>query len=288
MALGAVALAVAAVAGWNLAGGRLLVMETPSMCPSLCVGALVADRPLQGAVHVGELITFHVPDNYAETYTHEVSRIFPNGAMQTRSTGNPGHDPWLITRSDIVGEVVFTIWELGWVLKALPLLAVGVLFWVLARPWIGKRARRSWDRAWLAVLTALPLWLLHPLVRATVLASTPYLWHHRRWVSYSIVNTGVLPVSFHAAGGQGLHVSSTDLGHVAGPLKNGSVMLHEAVSLPSWGWAVVALVVLWPLAGCLWHISRGDEEAPAVAPMSSPAQPPTAVRPQQAPLARPA
>ena len=46
--LGAVSLAVAAVLGWNLSGGRFLIMETPSMCPNVCVGSLVADRPLEG------------------------------------------------------------------------------------------------------------------------------------------------------------------------------------------------------------------------------------------------
>ena len=77
-------LAVASVWGWNLSGGQLVVMQTPSMCPAVCVGSLVADRPLRGAVHVGELITFHPPDNRAETYTHEISRIFSNGAIQPR------------------------------------------------------------------------------------------------------------------------------------------------------------------------------------------------------------
>ena len=197
---------MAAVLGWNLSGGRLLVMETPSMCPTVCVGSLVADRPLQGAVHVGELITFHPPNTRTETYTHEVSRIFANGAIETRGVGNATHDPWLITRSDIVGGVVFSVWELGWVLKALPLLAVGVLFWVTARPWIGERIRRSWDRGWMTVLTVLPLWMLHPLVWATVISSTVDLPHHGHWMSDTIVNTGILPVSFHAAGGQVVHV----------------------------------------------------------------------------------
>ena len=189
IALGAIVLAVAAVASWNLSGGRLLVMQTPSMCPEVCVGSLVADRPLQGAVRLGELITFHVPHDHIETYTHQVSRIFANGAIQTRGVGNPQHDPWLITRSDIVGEVVFSVWELGWLLKALPLLAVGVLFWVATRPLIGKRARHSWDRGWMTILTALPLWLLHPFVNGTVVSTTLGVAHHRHWASDAVLNT---------------------------------------------------------------------------------------------------
>jgi hypothetical protein len=253
---------VAAVLGWNLSGGRLLVMGSPSMCPTVCVGSLVADRPLQGAVHVGELITFHPPSTRTETYTHEVSHIFANGMIQTRGAADPEHDPWLITRSDIVGRVVFSVWELGWLLKALPLFAVGVLFWVTARPWIGERTRRSWDRGWITVLTVLPLWVLHPLVSATVISTTFNLPHHRHWASDTVVNTGILPLSFHAAKGQVVHLTSTGLGHVAGLLSvNGSLMLHDTVSLPLWGWIVLAPVVVSPLAGYLWHAWRNDEMA---------------------------
>ena len=121
------------------------------------------------------------------------------------------------------------MWELGWLLKALPLFAVGVLFWVTARPWIGERTRRSWDRGWMTVLAVLPLWVLHPLVSATVIATKVDLPHHRHWASDTVVNTGILPLSFHAAEGQLVHVSSTGLGHVAGLLSvNGSLMLHDS------------------------------------------------------------
>ena len=286
IALGAVVMAVAAVAGWNLSGGRLLVMQTPSMCPEICVGSLVADRPLLGAVYPGELVTFHVPDNDTETYTHEISRIFANGAIQTRGVANAQHDPWLLTRSDIVGEVVFSVWELGWLLKALPLLAVGVLLWVTARPLIGERARRSWDRGWMTILTVLPLWLLHPFVSGTVVSTTLGVVHHRHWASDVVLNTGVIPVSLHAAGGQGVLVSSTDLGHVAGPLKHGYLMLQETASLRWWGLVLVALVVISPLAGCLWHILRGDEAGQEAEPGRRGASA-TAMLPQRAPLARP-
>ncbi len=264
IALGAVVLAVASVWGWNLSGGQLVVMQTPSMCPAVCVGSLVADRPLRGAVHVGELITFHPPDNRAETYTHEISRIFSNGAIQTRGIADATHDPWLITRSDIVGVVDFTLWELGWVLKALPLLAVGVLFWVVARPWIGERARRGWDSGWMTVLTVVPLWMLHPLVRATVISSTLDASQHRHLATDTIVNTGILPVSFRATGGRAVQVSSTGVVHVSGVSVNGSLKLHEAASLPWWGLAIVVLSVLSPLAGCLWHIWRDTAVVPNI------------------------
>lgn len=259
VALTAVFGSVAAVAGWNLSGGRLLVMTTPSMCPAVCVGALVADRPLHGSVHVGELITFHPPDSPFETYTHEVARVLSDGSIQTRGIANPKPDPWLITRSDIVGRGVFTVWELGWVLKALPFLAVGVLFWVMARPWSGGWARRSWDRLWMTVLTVLPLWILHPLVRVSVISNDlePGRDH---LVRDTAVNVGILPVSVRVGIGPAVDVRPTDIGHVAGTLSaNGNAMLREAVDLPWWGHLVVALVVIAPVAGYTWHSLRGDE-----------------------------
>ncbi len=84
----------------------------------------------------------------------------------------------------------------------------------------------------------------------------------------TIVNTGILPVSFRAVGGRAIRVNSTGLGHVAGSLgASGSLTLHEAVSLPLWGWIVVASVVVSPLAGFIWHALRDDEgmsfEAPS-------------------------
>ena len=262
-ALGAVVLSVVAIAGWNLSGGRLLVMETESMCPNVCVGALVADRPLQGPVHVGELITFHPPNSYHETYTHEVSHVFANGMIQTRGVGNPQHEPWLITRSDVVGEGVFTVWGLGWLYKALPLFAVGVMAWVLARPWIARRSRRAWDTGWATILTILPVWMLHPLVSATSV-STSLDPSHQGWASETVVNTGILPASFRAAGGQVVeHVNSGALTHVMGPPSaSGSLILRETVSLYWWGWVILVLIVLSPIAGFLWHTRHDNEVMP--------------------------
>ena len=260
LALGVVLLAVAAVWGWKLAGGRLVVMETPSMCPTVCVGSLVADRPLHGPVHVGEMITFHPPSSRSETYTHRISRIFPNGMIQTKGTANPSPDPWLITRSDVVGQVVFTVWGLGWVLKALPLLAVGVLAWVVVRPGIAPASRRSWDRMWMVALTVVPLWMLRPLVRGGII-STSSDKAHPHWLTASLRNTGLLSAKFGATGGPAAPpVRSAGLGQVSGPAgRGGYLMVHQALSLTWWGWAIMVLIVASPLLGFLWHVWRGNE-----------------------------
>jgi hypothetical protein len=268
VATASVVLAVAGVVGWDLSGGRLLVMETPSMCPIVCVGSLVADRPLEGPVHVGELITFHPPGSAAETYTHQVSHIFPNGMIQTRGVANPNHDPWLITRADIVGVTAFTVWGLGWLLKILPLVAVGLVIWLLARGFIAQRSRRAWDRLWVTGLAVVPLWVLHPLVRGSVVATVQDT-ARTGWLRGTVLNTGILPTSFAAAHGEVVAgVTSTSSIQVTGPASgHGYLMIREAVSLPWWGWALVALIVASPLLGYLWHVVRDDEVYASIAPV---------------------
>jgi hypothetical protein len=52
----------------------------------------------------------------------------------------------------------------------------------------------------------------------------------------------------------------TDLVHLsATPSASGYLVLHEAVSLYWWGWVIVALVVVSPLAGYLWQTWRDNE-----------------------------
>ena len=261
-AVSAVVAIVLAASGWELSGGSLSVMETASMCPTACVGSLVADRPVAGPVHVGELVSFHPPDSFAETYTHYVYRIFSNGMIQTRGAAEAKPDPWLITRSDIVSRTAFTVWGLGWLLKALPMLAVGILLWVVARRWIAEKSRRSWDRIWLAMLVVVPLWVLHPLVQGAVRGVSKDL-AHRHWTVANVINTGLLPVSFSTSRGEAVgHVSSTAYAQVAGPVsKSGYLLVREAISLYWWGWVLCALVVLSPMLGYLWHVLRDDETA---------------------------
>jgi hypothetical protein len=263
VALAIVVLAVGGVFAWRLAGGRLLVMETPSMCPAVCVGSLVADQPLRGAIHPGELISFHPPGS-TEIYTHKVSAIFANGMIQTRGIANPAHDPWLITRADIVGRVVWTVWGLGWALKVLPMLAVGVLAWVLVRARVSAASRRAWDRLWMTALVVIPLWALNPLVRGqitavTVKAGTKHLGQAR------VVNTGLLSSAFHPVnGGRTLRLASAHIGVLSGALsKQGAFYVHETLVLRPWGWAVLVAVIVSPLLAYFVHIWRDDEHPPS-------------------------
>lgn len=260
-ALAVVLVAVAAVAAWDLSGGKLLVMATPSMCPKVCVGALVVERPLRGALHTGELITFHPPNTFKETYTHEISDIYPNGMVQTKGIANQGHDPWLITRQDIVGEAELSAWGLGWALDALPFLAMGVFLWVAARRYIAEKWLWEWDRTWMTALALVPIWALRPLVRGAVTGIAPDS-AHAHWSVLTVVNTGILPVSFSAEGGQSTgHLATAGVASLAGPIfAHRAPAVHEVISLGLWSWPLLALVIMSPLAGYFWQVWRGTSD----------------------------
>ncbi len=263
-AVAVVALFVVAAAAWDLSGGTLLTMETASMCPAICVGALVADQPVHGPVHVGELISFHPTPTSNEVYTHEIMKILPNGAIETRGLANAKPDPWLITPRSITGRVIFSVWELGWVFTIAPFLAVGAALWAFSCLFISRRSRRALTRLWLAALVVIPLWMVRPLVRGEMLASSPYKTHHG-WLQEKLLNTGIMPVNFRALGGQAAsHVPSTATRQIAGPMNHhGLLTIYESVSLDWWGWIIVALVCLSPLLAYLWHVIRDDEQGPA-------------------------
>jgi hypothetical protein len=252
------------VLGWSLLGGRLLFMETPSMCPSVCVGSLVADRPLSGELHVGELITFHPPGIDTETYTHEIWRILPNGVIQTRGVGNRVNDPWLITRSEIVGKGVFSVWGAGWLLKALPFMTLIVLCWAVGRLWVRGKVRQIWDCVWMTSLVSLPLLAFRPLMRGDVTSTSIEPAHHG-WLTSTIVNTGLLPATFWSKAGTVLpRVGSGQIAHLSGSSAKGGAVLYESASLNWWEWALVVLVVISPFLRYLWQTWRAYEAPRAV------------------------
>jgi len=241
-----------AMGAWYLSGGRLLIMQTASMCPRVCVGSLVADRPLVGQVHLGQIISFHPPDDSLVTYTHQVSKVFANGTIQTKGIANPRHDPWLITRSDIVAKVSFSVWGLGWFLKALPILTSGAILWTIARPTFRTRGRRNWDTIWLTLVVVLPVLILKPFIRGVITQTAPDA-AHRDWLSATVINTGMLTARFRARHAKGSVVSARHIGIVNGPMEKGGTILYQTASLHWWGWVIVASIVLSPIVSYLWR-----------------------------------
>jgi hypothetical protein len=246
-----VLLAGLGVVACDVSGDRLLFMSTASMCPRVCVGALIVDRPLEGRLYAGEIVTFHLPGDTKETYTHEIYSVSPQGTIDTLGIANHRPDPWSISRSDIVGRTVLVLLGAGWLLRALPFLAIAVLVWVEGRSWIRRRAVHLWDTAWLTLLVVVPILLMRPLLRASLVEIASDSKPNGRFTAI-LINTGLLPASFSAKGGTpDGHVEPGATARVSGASKGGAVV-HEVVSLHWWGWMIVALVVLSPLYRYAW------------------------------------
>jgi signal peptidase I len=277
----AVVVSALAIAGWDLSGGRLLTMSTASMCPTVCVGSLVAVEPQSGPVHPGELVTFRPPGQGA-AFTHRVVRVEDNGSFTTKGDAEASPDPWVVPPQDVVGRVAFTVSGLGWWLRALPMVAVGTALLLGTRRFYRLRNRRSFERLVGVTVVAVPLLLLHPLISGQLIevVKDP---HRRGWLRGLFVNTGLLPEHLQVIGGQTLpRLGSSRLHWITGPKSKASVLgVHQWAALPAWGWAIVATLVLAPVIGfVVYRATRTVEpdtagpsaaEAIALAPFVAPA-----------------
>ncbi|MHB8429751.1 MAG: S24/S26 family peptidase [Acidimicrobiales bacterium] len=254
-----VALAVAACVvvslSWTLSGGTLFTMSTPSMCPTVCLGALVADRPLVGPVHPGELITFFPPGS-TTTYTHRVVAVTSRG-ITTKGDGETAPDPWILRRAQISGRVVFTWWGAGWLLRALPFLAVGMAALIGLEATVRPRYRNSLRLVWLTAMAIVPVWVLDPFVRADLVQTEASA--RGPWATALVVNTGLLPARFSVKGGQfRAPVPPSRPVLLSGPrLPGGALVVHQAPSLSWWGWLALVLLLASPLLAFVVRTALG-------------------------------
>jgi signal peptidase len=275
-----VAVSALAVFGWYLSGGRLLTMTTPSMCPTVCVGSLVAVQPLHGTVHPGELVAFRPPGQSA-TFTHRVVKVEDNGSFTTKGDAEASPDPWVVAPSDVVGRVSFTVAGLGWWLRALPMVAAGTVVLLFARRVYRLRNRRSFERAFGVLIVAVPLLVLRPLIRGELIENVADP-HHRGWFKSLFVNTGLLPVHLSLAGGSPVPVvPPSRLTWLYAPKTSSNAFgVRQWAALPTWGWVVVGALVLSPIIGfALYRATRPVEresvgvrvaDAMALAPFVAP------------------
>ena len=171
------------------------------------------------------------------------------GGVTTRGDSNGGNDPWTLHDRDLVGRASAVLPQVGWLIRALPILLVGDILVLMLSRAIRRPATRVATRVLgFTFITALAVFVFRPFVNATVITVTT-----TRSVGHAMIaSTGILPISVHATGGSSVHLVSGEVGHLSFPaLRSGHYQLVSTLDLPWWGWIVFGLVCAIPLLWCL-------------------------------------
>jgi signal peptidase I len=244
------ALLVSAVGCW-LFGGRWQDVESPSMGSAAPVGTLVLTRPADvPQLRVGDVITFRPPVRGLALHTHRIVAI--NGDLiTTRGDLNGTNDPWQVRQRDVVGVVVARLWGVGWLIKALPVLCIGllVLFAGTLR-WANTRWRAPVRVVGTAVVVCLAVLVYRPFLGMSVVSTTS---DRPGLATGHVVSTGLLPIDVAAARGSRVVLTAGHLGAVSGPVerRSGRTRITARLHLsPGW-WVAVLLLCGLPLFGVL-------------------------------------
>lgn len=249
----AVGLVIVSAAAVQLLGLRWFVVESPSMGRAAPVGTLVVTAPVAvDHLRVGEVVTFRPPSAERIVYTHRVVAIGADGGVRTRGDINGSRDPWTLHQSDLVGLAVAVVPGLGWLLRAAPALAGGVVALVLLTgliPWPAVRtsARLLGSSALIAAVST----ALRPFADVQVLTTE----HVGRAADVLLVSTGLLPVRAQVHGGGAVDLISGQVARV--PLhvrSDGRYLVSTELHLEPWGWVLLCLLWLVPL---LWVLVVG-------------------------------
>jgi signal peptidase I len=235
---------------FQLAGGRWFIVQTPSMGETAPVGTLVLTQPTTvSALHVGDIITFHPPTEPSAVFTHRISAISASGGVTTRGDANGATDPWVLHDRDLVGRASLVAPQLGWLVKAIPLLFVGfALVWLIARSLRSATTRAAFRILGATFVVSLVAFILHPFVSATLVASRS----SHAGAHAVIASTGILPIRVSAAHGTSVHLVSGQVGEVSFPAqRNGYYQLASSLDLPWWGWVILGVICATPLLWCL-------------------------------------
>ena len=262
----AVAVIVVGGAGWKLTGGSWMVIATPSMGHAAPVGTLVLTRPTSTAqLRVGAVVSYRSPAKRGETITHRVVRVDHTGAVHTRGDINGAEDPWALTDRDLVGVVVATWPGVGWLLRAVPLLAIGgTVLWLGSTLWlpvVWRPAVRLFGAAALFSLVAL---LLKPFVQVVLLSTQSRAGGTRT----SIVSTGLLPIRVSVPGGQHVDLADGQVGVLTARAgtPGGGAALTSTLHMPAGWWAVTVLFWCTPLLWAVLRSAAADPKHPDDAP----------------------
>jgi signal peptidase I len=238
----ALAGAVLASLVWRLSGGGEFTIATASMCPDMCVGTLVLDRPLVGPAKPGMVVTFRPPGT-TTIYTHRIVKVLADGSFETAGDALKQVDPWTVPPDRVIGRVVAHLPGAGWLWRCLPEMTAALACYLVARRSMRRSVRPHTDVLFLAFLLGVPTLTMRPFLRASVIAAG----HRGATVVVHVANTGLLPARFAMSGGA--IVPHVEAGHLATLIAHASspLSLTETVSFSPWQWVLAALVIALPV-----------------------------------------
>jgi len=249
--LAGVAVAVAATVAvvLLLTGTRFLAIATPSMGTIAPVGTLVVAQP-QAHYGVGDIISF---TENTRIITHRIVGDSAQGFI-TQGDLNGAPDGWRVTSADIIGKEVWLAPGLGFLLRALPWLLLGVVLvdGVVRLRFVPHRWRWSIRMIGWAITVTLVSWWLQPWFNMELLD-----WRavdDGPGVLMHVVNTGLFPLSAngqHVVMGQDVVAVTTD------QLRDGAYVLNPVPELSLWLRIALVIVCLLPL---LFAVLRRDRD----------------------------
>lgn len=260
-------LVVAAI--WTVTGGRSFVVSTPSMSPKVPVGSLVLTRPVPpGGPKVGQIIAFHPPSEPKTTYTHRVVKVMPGPTYLTKGDLDSSPDAWVVMPKNIIGVATHHYRGIGWLVRALPWLALGAVVLMGIAAFTPRNRRRITYFVGGTIVVSIPILILRPLVRGVFAGSG--LFGGR--VHALVVNTGLLPLRFKMKGAVTQHTAAGYPAHLsAKPPASGHLLITGTVDLSLLGWILLVLICLAPLLIALtvppkyWDGEEETDSAPELA-----------------------
>lgn len=246
-AVAALATALSTGVAFWASGGRWFDVTSPSMGTAAPVGTLMLTRPVAVAdLRVGDVVAFHPPGRATVTYTHRVVDI-SGDRVSTRGDVNGALDPWTVRNDDLVGRVGTRLWAVGYLVRALPLLLLGLFsLWGVSRLLaVGLRGPARLLGS--ALLLSLVAARLKPFVGVTSLVSVSDAGTTRM----TMVSTGLLPIRLRAAAGvaQPLDLRSGQTGvlTITSPPPDGRLQVLAGLHMPLGWWVLLGAIWLTPL-----------------------------------------
>ncbi len=253
--LAVVVVGMVAVAGWwRLSGGRWMVVETPSMGRAVPVGSLILTRPQSlSQIEVGDIVTYR-PPQLPSLYTHRVTAVHPDGSLRVQGDLNGTPDPYPVTQAELVGEVVGHWRGLGWLLRGLPTMLLGLVVLAgITALWVPLRWRSSARILGSCLLVAITTMLLRPFVHPVVVNTIS---DSSGTVRATVVSTGLFPTRITGAAGHHVDLVSGQAGTVQVDVSAAGrpIMIDGSPHLTGWWLVGVIIVCLLPL---LWTLTIG-------------------------------